>query len=197
MSTLCELPIFALDTVLFPRGLLPLRVFEQRYLDMTKTCIRDNAPFGVCLIRAGAEVGAPAVTHPVGCTASILRWDMPHLGLFHLVAEGGRVFRILEQWHTRNGLLCAQVEMVAPAPQIPLPERFAPLAQLLTTAIDKLGAERFPAPIRLDDAAWVAYRLSETLPFDADVRQLLLETSDPLAALERLRALLQAKALTL
>ena len=77
-----EIPIFPLSTVLFPGGLLPLRIFEQRYLEMTKTCIRDLTPFGVCLIREGQEVGAPAVPHGVGCTARILQWDMPHLGLF-------------------------------------------------------------------------------------------------------------------
>jgi len=105
-----EIPIFPLSTVLFPGGMLPLRIFEQRYLEMTKICIRDNSPFGVCLIREGHEVGNPAVPNTVGCTAHILRWDMPHLGLFHLMTEGGSVFRILEQWSGRTGLLHAQVD---------------------------------------------------------------------------------------
>ena len=126
-----EIPIFPLSTVLFPGGMLPLRIFEQRYLEMTKICIRDNSPFGVCLIREGHEVGNPAVPHTVGCTAHILRWDMPHLGLFHLMTEGGSVFRILEQWSSRSGLLHAQVELDDPMPALPLPEAFASLAQLL------------------------------------------------------------------
>ena len=80
-----EIPIFPLRCVLFPGGLLPLKIFEQRYLDMTKACIRDASPFGVCLLREGAEVGAPAVPHAIGCTALIQQWDMPHLCLFHLL----------------------------------------------------------------------------------------------------------------
>lgn len=191
-----EIPIFPLGTVLFPDGMLPLRIFEQRYLEMTKVCIRDNAPFGVCLIREGAEVGAPAVPHTVGCTARILRWDMPHLGLFHLVTEGSSIFRILEQWVSRTGLLCAQVELDDPAPALALPDAFRPLAQLLETIIGKVGAERFPAPARLDDAAWVAYRLAESLPLEAGLRQQLLEARDPLMALNEVRAFLQSKAVT-
>jgi uncharacterized protein len=191
-----EIPIFPLGTVLFPDGMLPLRIFEQRYLDMTKVCIRDNVPFGVCLIREGAEVGAAAVPHTVGCTARILRWDMPHLGLFHLVTEGGSIFRILEQWVSRTGLLCAQVELDDPAPALALPDAFRPLAQLLETIIGKVGAERFPAPTRLDDAAWVAYRLAESLPLEAGLRQQILEARDPLRALNEVRAFLQSKAVT-
>jgi len=191
-----EIPIFPLGTVLFPDGLLPLRIFEQRYLEMTKVCIRDNVPFGVCLIREGVEVGAPAVPHTVGCTARILRWDMPHLGLFHLVTEGGSIFRILEQWVSRTGLLCAQVELDDPAPALALPDAFRPLAQLLETIIGKVGAERFPAPARLDDAAWVAYRLAESLPLEAGLRQQILEARDPLRALNEVRAFLQSKAVT-
>ena len=121
---------------------------------------------------------------------------MPHLGLFHLVTEGGSVFRILEQWVSRTGLLCAQVELDDPAPALALPDAFRPLAQLLETIIGKVGAERFPAPARLDDAAWVAYRLAESLPLEAGLRQQLLEARDPLRALNEVRAFLQSKAVT-
>lgn len=191
-----EIPIFPLGTVLFPRGMLPLRIFEQRYLEMTKICIRDNAPFGVCLIREGHEVGNPAVPHTVGCTAHILRWDMPHLGLFHLMTEGGSVFRILEQWSSRTGLLHAQVELEPPAPEVALPEAFQPLAALLETIMSKVGADRFPSPARLDDAAWVAYRLAESLPLEASLRQQLLEVRDPLLALDEVKAFLRSKSVT-
>jgi len=196
LSSTREMPIFPLGTVLFPGGTLPLRIFEQRYLEMTKVCIRDNAPFGVCLIREGHEVGTPAVPHTVGCSAHILRWDMPHLGLFHLMTEGGRVFRILEQWSSRTGLLHAQVELEsAPAEQM-LPVEFQPLAALLETIMSKVGAERFPAPARLDDAAWVAYRLAESLPLEAGLRQNLLEQRDPLLALEEVKTFLRSKSVT-
>ena len=78
----------------------------------------------------------------------------------------------------------------------PLPEAFASLAQLLETIIDKVGDERFPAPPRLNDAAWVAYRLAESLPLEASLRQELLEVRDPLAALSEVKAYLQSKSVT-
>ena len=61
-----ELPLFPLNTVLFPGGRLPLKVFEQRYVEMTKRCVRDGSPFGVCMIREGKEVGNPALPADIG-----------------------------------------------------------------------------------------------------------------------------------
>ena len=88
--------------MLFPGGVLPLRVFEARYMDMTRDCIRDNKPFGVCLIREGREVGAPAVPEPVGCLARIAEWDMQQLGVMTLRTVGTERFRLLS---TRSGAL--------------------------------------------------------------------------------------------
>jgi hypothetical protein len=81
-----DVPLFPLNTVLFPGGLLPFRIFEQRYLEMAKGCLRDGTPFGVCLIRDGAEVGTPATHEDLGCLARITQWDMQQLGLLQLVA---------------------------------------------------------------------------------------------------------------
>ena len=198
MGATVEIPIFPLGTVLYPEGLLPLRIFEQRYLDMTKVCIRDDAPFGVCLIREGVEVGAAAaVPHAVGCTARIAEWDMPHLGLFHLVTRGESVFRILEQWSSKSGLVQAQVEFVDPRPPLPLPPEHEVLAELLAKVMAKVGAERFPAPARMDEAAWVGYRLAEVLPLEADLKQRLLEARDPLAALGELKIFLESRQVAL
>ena len=88
MSTVLEVPLFPLGTVLFPGGLLPLKVFEQRYVDMTKACLRDSTPFGVCLIREGREIGQPATPQSTGCLATIEQWDVPHPNLFELLARG-------------------------------------------------------------------------------------------------------------
>jgi uncharacterized protein len=188
-----EIPIFPLGNVLYPEGVLPLRIFEQRYLDLTKFCIRDNAPFGVCLIREGMEVGNAAVPYPVGCTARIAHWDMPHLGLFHLVARGESVFRILEQWTAKSGLVQAQVELDDPAPPLPLPEQYKDLGTLLQKIIAKVGEERFPSPRRLDLAGWVGYRLAEVLPLEVETKQRLLEARDPLAALSEIKVFLQTR----
>ena len=90
MSTLSGLPIFPLNTVLFPDGLLPLRVFETRYMDMTRERMKSSLPFGVCLIKDGNEVGTPAVPEPTGCLARIIDWDMQQLGMLHLQTRGGQ-----------------------------------------------------------------------------------------------------------
>jgi Lon protease-like protein len=108
-----QIPIFPLNTVLFPGGVLPLRVFEARYMDMTRECMRKGAPFGVCLIREGREVGAAAVPHTIGCLANIADWDMQQLGLLQLRTLGGSRFRILSQQIAGNGLITAEVELLA------------------------------------------------------------------------------------
>ncbi|MBL8532214.1 MAG: LON peptidase substrate-binding domain-containing protein, partial [Betaproteobacteria bacterium] len=90
-----SLPIFPLNTVLFPGGSLPLRIFEQRYLAMTKACLRDGTGFGVCLISEGGEVGKPALPTEVGCLAVIDQWEMPQLGVFHVRTHGQERFRLL------------------------------------------------------------------------------------------------------
>jgi uncharacterized protein len=183
-----EIFIFPLHTVLFPDGVLPLKVFEQRYIEMTKTCLRDDRPFGVCLIREGREVGTAALPEPVGCLATITQWDMPQFGLFHLIARGGQRFRILQTQVAPNHLISASIELIPPDAMLHEVDELC--REVLQAVIERVGAERFPAPLRLDDAAWVGYRLAEVLPLEAGVKQQLLEMQDPQARLVRLRTLL-------
>ncbi len=164
--------LFPLGTVLFPGGALPLKIFEQRYLDMTKVCIRDNLPFGVCLIREGREVGSPAVPSIVGCLATIEQWEMPSPGMFHLIARGGERFRLLETRIADNGLTSADVEML---PDVEPCEPDAEFVTLVKSVIDRVGAENFPGPVKLEDGAWVAYRLAEMVELPMGVRQKMLE----------------------
>lgn len=188
-----EIHIFPLNTVLFPEGILPLKVFEQRYLEMTKACLRDDRSFGVCLIREGREVGTAAVPEPVGCLAAITQWDMPQLGLFQLTARGGQRFRIREMRVAPNHLISATVELIPHDPETH--EVDALCREVLQTMIEKIGAGHFPAPARLDDAAWVGYRLGEVLPIEAAVKQQLLELTDARARLARLRSILTRQGL--
>lgn len=183
-----EIPIFPLNTVLFPGGVLPLKIFEQRYLEMTKTCLKDNAPFGACLIREGSEVGTPAVPESIGCLAAIVEWEMPQLGMFHLLARGRERFRIVQTRTAANGLISADVEPLPAA--TPPPQVDATCRRLLESIIGKVGAERFPAPIELDDADWVAFRLAEILPIDLAQKQALLEMDDAMERFARLRRML-------
>lgn len=183
-----EIFIFPLHTVLFPDGILPLKIFEQRYIEMTKICLRDNRPFGVCQIREGRETGAPALPETVGCLAAITQWDMPQ-GLFQLIVCGGERFRIIGETHVAaNGLISAQVELLPP--ESAAAEMDITCREVLKVVIDKVGAANFPAPIKLDDPAWVAYRLAEILPVDAAVRQRLLELQDAAARFSLLRRIM-------
>ena len=183
MNATLEIPIFPLGTVLYPAGRLPLRIFEARYVEMTKACIRDNSVFGVTLIRAGFEVGTPAVPCDTGCTARIIEWDVPNPGLFTLMTQGESIFRILERRTRADGLIIARVELREPPDPMPLPDRYDGLATLLTELIEGVGSENFPKPHRLGDAAWVGNRLAELLPVDPERKQTLLEAGDPIVVL--------------
>lgn len=183
-----EAYIFPLHTVLFPGGMLPLKIFEQRYIEMTKFCIRDDQPFGVCQIREGHEVGVPALPEAVGCLATITQWDMPQLGLFKLTVRGDERFRLIGTRIAANGLITGQFELLPPE-QGPA-EIDQDCAEVLKLVVDKVGAANFPTPLKLDDPAWVAYRLAEILPMEATVKQQLLELQDAAARFALLRRIM-------
>jgi Lon protease-like protein len=92
-----NIALFPLNTVLFPGGILPLRLFEQRYLDMAAACMKESKPFGICLIEQGKETGSAASPQRIGTLAEITRWEMEQLGILQITARGRRRFRILEQ----------------------------------------------------------------------------------------------------
>lgn len=187
-----DVPLFPLNTVLFPGGRLPLRIFEQRYMDMAKTCLREGTPFGVCLIREGKEVGAPATPVEVGCLARIGAWDMPQLGMLHVTALGERRFRVLERRVQSDGLALASVQFLAEDIDAPVPEHCANCVRLLERVIEQQGA-LFEPPHRLDSSSWVGSRLAELLPLPLPAKQELLELDDARARLERLNSLISGR----
>jgi uncharacterized protein len=177
--------------VLFPGGRLPLRIFEQRYLEMAKACLRDGTPFGVCLIREGVEVGAPATPNPVGTLAKIVEWDMPQLGLLQVSARGERRFRIVERRVQPDGLARASIELLADDTDAPVAGAFSSSIKLLERIIEQ-HPELLEKPHRLDSCSWVSARLAELLPLPLEAKQALLELEDGRARLERLNALVRA-----
>ncbi|MBN8284787.1 LON peptidase substrate-binding domain-containing protein [Zoogloea sp.] len=186
-----EIPLFPLGTVLFPEGVLPLKLFEARYLDMAARCMRANAPFGVCLIREGGEVGAPAVPYGVGSIARITGWDMDKPGLLFITTRGGERFRIVEQTTRPDRLLTAHIALLAEPPVQPVPAALGDVLPLLRAIVADAGEEVFPTPHRFDDATWVGYRLAEILPIPVLARQRLLELDDPISRLEIIQAYLR------
>jgi Lon protease-like protein len=190
-----NIPIFPLNAVLFPGGLLPLRVFETRYMDMTRDCLKRDAPFGVCLIREGAEVGAPAVPEGIGCLATILEWDMQQQGILNIKTRGGQRFRILERRTGAQGLTSADIELIPPETSAPVPEEFSSCARLLEMVVVDQGKPIFAEPHAFDDASWVGYRLAEILPVPLVAKQKLLELNDSLGRLSILQRFLEGQGL--
>jgi hypothetical protein len=172
-----DLPIFPLSTVLLPGSLLPLRLFEARYLDMASACMREGSPFGVCLIREGQEVGTPAVPEGVGCTACITDWDMVEQGILKIKVRGADRFRLTHLRTEANGLLVGQVSTL-PLERHPIEARFSPAAAFLRQVIEQIGPENFLEPFAFDDAGWVSFRLTEILPLRLMAKQKLLELDD-------------------
>ena len=181
MSTagpLGEIALFPLHTVLFPGGLLPLRVFEPRYMEMVSACLRENAAFGICLISEGREVGSPAVPHPVGCLARIAQWDMQQLGVLQIVACGERRFRILSRRVQPDGLARAEIELLAEEGDEAVPEDCAIGVRLLQAIVDEGQAPGIEKPFRFESASWVSARLAEVLPLPTAMKQKLLEMNE-------------------
>jgi Lon protease-like protein len=193
------LPLFPLRTVLFPGGLLPLKIFEQRYIEMTKACMRDASPFGVCMITQGEEVaqpqGAPPQFANVGTLARITNFDMPQLGILHVQTEGLTRFLVRRHEVDGTGLVVGEVTTIAHEPRHPLPEAYAPLARILALIAAKLGPENFPATSDYDDASWVGYRLAELLPLPLSIKQRMLEVNDANVRLTALNQFLERQGL--
>ncbi len=183
------LPLFPLRTVLFPGGVLPLRVFETRYVDMVRDRMKRDAPFGVIAIRSGEEVGKAAEHCSVGTLAHIVEWDMPELGVLQLQTRGGERFRVLETRIQPSQLIEARVEALPHSPPTDDADSLQVCAQVLSIVIgDLLDQARqeagedfinpFPEPYQLDSAGWVANRWSEMLPISLEQKQALLEIDD-------------------
>jgi len=184
-----NVPLFPLNTVLFPGGRLPLKIFEQRYMDMAKVCLKEGSPFGVCLIRAGGEVGEPATPADVGTLARITAWDMPQLGVLEVVALGVRRFRIKDRRVQPDGLGRASIEPLPDDEDSAIPATCAACVTLLERVIERQPAF-FEPPLRKDSSSWVSSRLAELLPLPLSAKQELLELADARARLERLNVLL-------
>ncbi len=193
--TLQSLPLFPLGTVLFPGGVLPLRIFEVRYLDMIGRCHRAGAPFGVVSLTQGQEVrqpgSGPEAFAAVGTLATIQALEHPRPGLMMIRALGGQRFRIRTSDQLRHGLWVADVQQLEADLSVPVPEDLqatsAALGRLIQSLQDKAaGAEPIPIaqPWRLDDCGWVANRWCELLPLPVALKQRLMELDNPLLRLE-------------
>ena len=186
-----SVPLFPLQTVLYPGGPLLLKIFEPRYLDMVSSCIRDAVPFGVLLLTEGAEVSSEVQTQATGTLANISDWYQGSDGLLGITATGAERFRLLAMRQQDGGLNVGDIELLPAEPEVPVPAEYSVLAELLRATFDDLGEHYASIEQRFDDASWVGYRLAEILPLDMQSKQYCLELDDPLARLEFIRPYLR------
>jgi len=182
--------LFPLNTVLFPGGALPLRIFETRYIDMVSRCLKSGQGFGVCLIQEGSETGK-ARMHRVGTLAEIGDWNRGEDGLLQILAKGTQRFRVVSTRIQADGLNLGDVELLAEDPLLAVPAAQKQLPEILRQILEQLEAEQ--SDIDYSDAAWVGNRMAEVLPISLEQRQYLLEV-EPLKRLEILNTLVQSLA---
>lgn len=192
-----EVPLLPLAAVLFPGGVLSLKLSEQRYLEMVAACMKDRTPFGVCLVLSGKEVGQAAQSHKVGTLAYIDTDDLVLSDGLSVKVRGGRRFRILSEALGGNGLLRAQVELLLEPKRQGIPVGLRGLLPLLRKVVGDLGVEKIQEPHCFDNAAWVGYRLTEVVPVQLLAKQKLLELDDPVSRLEILFVYLSQRKLLL
>jgi Lon protease-like protein len=187
-----EVALFPLHTVLFPGGPVSLRIFEPRYLDMVSECLRNDEPFGVCLIQSGQEAGEAARPHLTGTFARIVDWKRGDDGLLSISARGEHRFRVQDTRVEPNLLLRATVQPLAPEPEAQLPADCRYMNDVLDQIFEHASEVYEDVPRRPDDASWVGYRLAEVLSLPLVRRQYFLELEDPLLRLSQLDQIMRA-----
>ena len=187
------LPLFPLRTVLFPGGLLPLRIFETRYVDMIGRCMREGEPFGVLWLIEGGETGAATRLADVGSTARIVDFERMEDGLLGILCRGDRRFRLLKQHRQADGLHVGEVQWLTEPPQAPLQDARRPLGEVLRQVIGEYGELARHLQPDFGDADWVANRFAELLPISQAEQQRLLEIDDPTERLEALAPMIDTR----
>ncbi len=194
------IPLFPLTQGLFPDGLLPLQIFEVRYLDLIKRCHQQQQPFGVAWIQQGSEVQVPGqvpTLHPMGCMAHIREFEQVQPTFFRVVCQGGLRFQLHDVQPGPYGVLQGRVSYVAQDPEVDIPIALQSHADRLgkvIAAAQKQGViDQLPifAPYHLDQCGWLANRYAEAMPISAQLKLELLSELDPLKRLESVTRLLQ------
>lgn len=195
-----DLPLFPLQTVLFPGGLLQLKVFEARYLDLMSHCMRTMSPFGVVYLRQGGDMRGPDDDkirfETTGVLAHLQDVDAEQTGILQVRCHGGSRFSLSAAHQRADGLWLARAEPLADDPPAAVPPELAGAAKALGQAIQSLLAQDqhpFAPPFRLDDAGWVANRWCEILPISGAAKQRLMALDEPVLRLKLVDEYLRGK----
>ena len=187
-----SLPLFPLQTVLFPEALLPLRIFESRYIDMVRECLRAGHGFGV-VARFPQDERGSAWHARIGTEAIITDFTTLEDGLLGLSTRGQRRFLIESTQARQNGLLIGQISWLAPEPARPVAPQYAALQTLMHELLrhEALAAQLQVEP---DQADSLGFALASVLPLELWQAQQLLEITDPQERLEQLMGLVEQAA---
>jgi Lon protease-like protein len=184
-----QLPLCPLSSIVMPGGLLPLRLFEQRYIEMVKNCFKTDTGFGICLIKNGTEAGEPSQPYPVGTEVSIIDFNQGADGLLQITTRGETEFRLLTYTTTDNKLLIGDIKHLPPVPPLDMQPEYELLARKLDLILQYVEPDVAYPEKHLDDADWVCHRLLELLPLAAPVKYRLLQMQGNRERLESLGSL--------
>ncbi|WP_348766996.1 LON peptidase substrate-binding domain-containing protein [uncultured Salinisphaera sp.] len=183
--------LFPLSTVLFPGGIMPLRIFEPRYLDMVAMCMKGQTGFGICAARPPENEHEFSSPHAVGTLVEIVDFDRLDDGALGITVHGRARFEVRSTRQADNGLWWGSVEFIDEDADSACPIEFSALKQIAAALIDEVGLPYDTESRSYDSASWLSARLTELLPFDAATKHDLLATNDPLERLRRIRPMIE------
>lgn len=186
-----KIPLFPLQTILFPGGPLSLRVFERRYLDMVSSCMASDQLFGIILNKPSSTNDKNNFSK-IGTLAQIVDWDQGSDGVLGLKVIGKERFILTSHYTDENGLNMGEIEILEPEKKLLLPEGYLTLSAILETILNEFSELYASVTKDFNDASWVGYRLAEILPIELSQRQIYLEIDEPLDRLELLKTFMTA-----
>jgi Lon protease-like protein len=198
-----SLPLFPLNVVVFPEGLLPLKIFEMRYLDMVRNCLRNHSSFGVVAVVDDVPSTQWDTQLPFalgGTSVNIVEADAPQIGLMMIRCLGEMRFQVKSARQQQDGLWIGEVEEIENDVRLAIPDDLIATADNLHQLIHSLGKQGVPEndlpimkPYKFDDCGWVANRWCELLNIPLRQKQRMLELDSSLVRLEFINDMFHSK----
>ncbi len=193
------IPLFPLNSIIFPRGRISLQIFESRYVDLIRQCLREQSGFGIVLIEEGNEVaykGQKLDIHRIGTFCEIVDWNELPNGLLGITVEGKKTFSIMESWREKNNLCIADVTFreddSVDAEPIEVGDEFQDYVELLKGLSAHPMVEDLKIEISFENLREIAWCLAELLPVSNKEKQAILELGDPIRRLEQIELYIAA-----
>ncbi len=187
-----HVPLFPLNSIVLPKGRIPLQLFEARYIDMLTRCLKEDRGFVVVLLREGLETDSMAAFYDIGTYVRIIDFQQLDNGMLGITVEGQAKVAVVKCWKAPDGLNVGDIDLLLDEDDGPVPSQFSELPVVLKALLKHPVVNDLDMSVDFADARDVGWRLTELLPIDKQEKQRLLELQDPLERLGRLHALLEA-----